>query len=182
MNKIMYKIGICGAHGTGKSTLVELISELYSIPKLQRTLRNYWESIGVINFELLPKDIRTVCQNYIFTNFLNAEDAQDSFVSDRSVVDYLAHTMLDTDMPENQLEIFKFLVKERLKNYTHLFYLPIEFEVENEVLRADIHKRTQIDTLIISILEKHYQDKYFVISGSVEERLEKIKTILGNKI
>ena len=38
----MYKIGICGAHGTGKSTLLEALNQELQLPVIKRTMRTLW--------------------------------------------------------------------------------------------------------------------------------------------
>lgn len=168
------KIAICGAHGTGKTTLAKDLSSLLKIPLLAGTLKQYWHNIGVYDFEKLPSDIRTVCQNYILQNFINTEDSNNEFVADRSVLDYLAYTELDTDMPENQMGVYRLLVQSRIKNYDLLIYCPIEFEVESEHLRADLGKREKIDNLIKGYLQKWRPANYLQVNGSPDQRVETV--------
>lgn len=172
----MYKIGICGAHGTGKTTLTRLISDTFQIQSLANTTTNFWPKIGVNNFELLPSDVRTVLQNHLLLNQIEAEDQQlASFVTDRTVIDYLAHTILDTTKSASELSIYKTLVFERLKSYSHIIYCPIEFEVEKRKLRADLTKRDDIDKLILNFLEQNYSNKFLKVTGSVENRMNQIQ-------
>jgi deoxyadenosine/deoxycytidine kinase len=180
----MYKIGICGAHGTGKTTLTELISSELKIKSLAKTTTNFWPSVGVNNFELLPPDVRTVFQNHLLLNHIQTEDEQNTksndYVTDRTVIDYLAHTILDTTKSASELGIYRTLVNERIKNYTHIIYCPIEFEVEERDLRADLNKRQDIDTIILNFLNQNYANKFLTVTGSVEERMIQIKKFLSH--
>jgi hypothetical protein len=62
----MYKIGICGAHGTGKSTLLEALNQELKLPVIKRTMRTLWENFGIDNFEKIPSDIRTSFQSMLY--------------------------------------------------------------------------------------------------------------------
>ena len=177
----MYKIGISGAHGTGKTTLVQLLAPELNISKIDKTMRNTWESFSVTDFEKLPADARSVFQNYLLLNQINREDEEsvNGFIADRSVVDILAYTISHSNMSESELSIFEHLVKERLKCYTHLIYTPIEFEVENEYLRANIDSRERIDSIIKSYIDKWIKpNEYLEVHGSIEYRMKQIREYL----
>ncbi len=175
----MYKIGICGAHGTGKTTLAELISREFGIKSLARTTTNFWPSVGVNNFELLPPDVRTVFQNHLLLNHIQTEDEQETnYVTDRTVIDYLAHTILDTTKTASELGIYRILVNERLKNYTHIIYCPIEFEALERDLRANLNKRNDIDIIIFNFLNQNCKGKFLKVTGSVENRMILVRDFL----
>jgi adenylate kinase family enzyme len=174
----MFNIGICGAHGTGKTTLATQINQIYKLPQII-FLKNYWAELGVNDFEKLPKAVRTICQQQILSNSIDEEDKyMNGFVSDRTVIDYLAYTILDTDMSESSLAIYEKLVKERLQRYTHIIYCPIEFEVENMPLRANLDKRRGIDEIIKDYLDYWLGEKFLTVTGSVENRLKQIQAFV----
>jgi len=180
----MYKIGICGAHGTGKSTLLEALNQELKLPVIKRTMRTLWENFGIENFEKIPPDIRANFQKYALLNQIDREDneGKNGFISDRTVLDNLAYTKLNADMSQSDFRIYERLVKERLKNYTHFIYLPIEFEVAPERLRADIGSRHEIAAIIEAYLSKWFQaGAYLVARGSVEERVQQVKQFLQSK-
>jgi deoxyadenosine/deoxycytidine kinase len=180
----MYKIGICGAHGTGKSTLLEALNQELKLPVIKRTMRTLWEKFGIDNFEKIPADIRANFQKYALLNQIDREDneGQDGFISDRTVLDNLAYTKLNADMSQSDFRIYERLVKERLKNYTHFIYLPIEFGVEPEHLRADLGSRHEIAAIIESYLAKWFTSgDYLVARGSVSERVQQVKEFLRSK-
>jgi deoxyadenosine/deoxycytidine kinase len=177
----MHKIAFCGAHGTGKTTLVKILAPELGVYLLERVTRTAWENFGVEDFEKMPRDARTPFQNYLLLNQITREDTegQNGFITDRSVIDVLGYTLLSSDMQSSALEVFKNLVRERVKNYTHLIYTPVEFEAASERLRANIETRDKFDEIIKKyLLEWLGEGKYLKITGSVEQRLEQIRNFL----
>ena len=178
-NKIL-KIGICGAHGTGKTTLAKEVHKLFGTPIITNLMRAFWVENGVADFEKLPKDIRTIFQKESLLKQIEAEESYDTgFITDRTVLDQIAYTKMSSNMIGVEFEIYEQLCKERLKSYTHLIYLPIEFESEQELLRADINTRQECANIMKSYLDKWMTGKYILISGDFEQRVEQIRKILN---
>jgi nicotinamide riboside kinase len=174
------KIGICGAHGTGKTTLAKEIHNLFGTPIITNLMRSFWEQNGVADFEKLPKDIRTIFQKESLLKQIEAEEKYFSgFITDRTVLDQIAYTKMSSNMIGVEFEIYEQLCKERLKSYTHLIYLPIEFESEQESLRADIKTRVECAQIMKSYLDKWMPEQYTIISGEFDERVNQVKKLLG---
>lgn len=172
------KIILTGAHGTGKSTLVNPLREYYQLPILQRTVRNFWEDHGVVDFEKLPSDVRAIFQKHLLLNQLEREHSvwEEGFITDRSVLDYLGYAVVSSTMSGVDLDLYKALIRERLLQYDYIIYLPVEFAAEAEYLRA--HPDSQ--NKVAAVLEEHLAlwlkpEQYCIARGSVEERLEMIK-------
>lgn len=172
------KIILTGAHGTGKSTLLEPLREYYQLPTLKRTVRTFWEDNGVVDFEKLPADVRTVFQKQLLLNQLEKENTlwEKGFVTDRSVLDYLGYAIVSSNMSGVDLGLYKSLIRERLLQYDYIIYCPVEFPAEAEYLRA--HPDSQKE--VAGVLEEHLalwlrDDQYCIVRGSVEDRLEIIK-------
>jgi adenylate kinase family enzyme len=178
INTIMLKIGICGAHGTGKTTLAREIAEIYNLPIISQLMRNFWQEYGVMDFEKLPKDVRTTFQKESLLRQIDAEDSTDDFVTDRTVLDQIAYTTMSSNMTGVDLAIYEQLCRERLERYTHLIYLPIEFDVEAEFLRADINSRDELAVIMKDYLDKWFKGRFIEITGTLEERKTKLKEIL----
>lgn len=178
----MRKIGVCGAHGTGKTTLITQLNQDLGLPLLTRTMRTMWENFGVADFEKLPTDIRANFQKYALLFQIQREEAAGSagFITDRTVLDNWAYTKLSSDMSQADLAIYERLVRERLQHYTHLIYLPVEFEVAPEPLRANINSRSQIARILEDCLASWLKPTdYLVATGTLTERLTQVRTYLG---
>ena len=178
----MLKIGLCGAHGTGKTTLTKLIAPKYDLALIDRTMRNMWEGFGVSDFEKMPPELRGTFQKYAILNQIQREDTEgnNGFVSDRTVLDNFVHVIMVSKLSEIDLGLYEALVKERIKIYTHFIYLPIEFDVENEYLRANIEKRGSFAKIAEGYLSKWFRKGgYIVLKGSVEERMSRFEQIVG---
>jgi deoxyadenosine/deoxycytidine kinase len=173
----MYKIALCGSHGTGKSTLLQGISKDLDIPVLDNTIRTFYKNIGIDDFDKLPANIRTQCQLNLLLNQIDREDSEgkNGFITDRSVLDYIGYMSVSSDMSGGVRGIYEQLIKARLQNYTHFIYIPVEFEATKEHLRADPRSQNVVAEAIEGYLQQWLnKDQYVVVRGAVEERLEQI--------
>jgi adenylate kinase family enzyme len=175
----MYKIGFCGAHGTGKTTLAKLVAKKFDHQLIERTHRGAWENMGVADFEKLPKDIRALAQNQLLLAQINREDEfmELGFVADRTVLDVLVYTYICSDMSGSTLDIFKRLVMERCKIYDFIVYCPIEFDVPQETLRANLDSRVSIDQKLQQLFVelKPIMPNILTVTGDVKNRMGQIE-------
>jgi len=178
------KIILTGAHGTGKSTLVQPLASAYNLPVLQRTVRTFWEDNGVKDFELLPSDIRAIFQKHLLLNQLDKENTlwEQGFITDRSVLDYLGYAVVSSSMSKTDLDLYKALIRERLLQYDYIIYLPVEFPAEPEYLRANPQSQTEV----AEVLEEHLNlwlspEQYCIARGSVDQRLGQIKKFIEKR-
>lgn len=173
----MYKIAFCGSHGTGKSTLLQAVANKFEIPVLDKTIRIYWESIGLDDFEKLPANIRIQCQLNLLLNQIQREDTKgkSGFITDRSVLDYIGYTIVSSDMDGTLRKLYEELIKSRLQNYTHFIYIPVEFDAEKEHLRANPASQKIVVRAMESYLDKWLEKgTYLIVRGSIEDRLKQI--------
>jgi deoxyadenosine/deoxycytidine kinase len=184
-----FKIGICGSHGTGKTTLANLIAKEFNFRIIQKTMRNMWENYGISDFEKLPPEVRKIFQYKAILKQIQVEDeTNDNFVTDRTVLDNLVYTELVSKLSETDLNLYKALVKERLKTYTHLIYIPVEFVATSEHLRANLDSQKEVE----SLFRNYFYDKktsehfglndsinFLEITGTLEERMQQVREFLG---
>lgn len=124
----MYRIGICGCGGTGKSTLAESLAKALKIPLLKSkdithmilNRDGYDYSSGIQIERFLANTGR---QNEILRLTLEQQNVP-SFVTDRTVIDLAAYALCE--MRENS-DAVKYIVetcRKNVANYTHLFLCP----------------------------------------------------------
>jgi len=181
----MIKLALCGAHGTGKTTILNDLSEIFTtIPILQRSVRSFWEDCGVEDFEKLPSDIRAQFQKHQLLNQLRREDieGQNGFLTDRSVVDYWGYTVLSSNMSDPDLGLYKELIRSRLLQYSHVVFVPVMFEVKNERLRANIETRKEVEQIMKSLIQETLQNNYLLIDSKDHKlRIKKIQNYINGK-
>lgn len=174
------RIAIVGSFSTGKTTLAEILARRLDLPLLPEVAREIVE----LGFKL-DKDATPETEALIFLRQYNNELSTDEFVGDRSLIDVMAYAgwVLDNQPRRKEFALWEEcerLAERRLRtNYSHVFYLPIEFPIVLDGLRPnDPEFQTEIDQRMRKLLETHAVT-HETITGSVEERLEQIEMRLA---
>lgn len=169
------RIALIGSFSTGKTTLGEALARELDLPLLPETARQVIE----LGFKL-DKDATPETETLIFLKQYNNELSTEEFVGDRSLIDVMAYAgwVLDNQPRTKETALWDECVKlaeRRLRsNYSHVFYLPIEFPIVLDGLRPDDPEfQAEIDDRLQRILRSHDID-YITVKGSVEERMEQI--------
>jgi nicotinamide riboside kinase len=173
------RIAIVGSFSTGKTTLAESLARTFELPLLPEVARE----VAALGFKL-DKDATPETETLIFLRQYNNELAMSEFVGDRSLIDVMAYAgwVLDNQPTRKESALWEEcvqLAERRLRtNYSHVFYLPIEFPIVLDGLRPDDPEfQKEIDGRIVALLKAHDID-YETITGSVEERLEMTTALL----
>jgi deoxyadenosine/deoxycytidine kinase len=177
----MYKIALCGAHGTGKTTLLKALNKELGLTELTGVIRSYWKDKTVSDFEKLSPSVRAVFQKELLLNQIQAEDRLESFVTDRSVIDYAAHTENDSDMSRVDKQMYFQLIQERVKNYTQVIYLKPMFVAPDENLRADMQKQSRIAEIMYKYGKSWTPStKFYEITQlDLQDRVKEVLEFLG---
>ncbi len=178
------RIALVGAHGTGKTTLATvLVSELNlrrisvdvtpEIPRIICDRAQDQEYFRRGNNQLLKQLLLLVGQPI----YEQSVDRSSVCVCDRAILDhwaYTKHLFLEEMESEDITEILEFLVIKHMSSYDQLFYVPIEFIVQDDGIReGDANFQSAIDDEIRSLLETHALD-HRTVSGSIDERLSMV--------
>jgi nicotinamide riboside kinase len=173
------RIAIVGSFSTGKTTLAEALARRLDLPLLPEVAREIVE----LGFKL-DKDATPETEALIFLRQYNNELAADEFVGDRSLIDVMAYAgwVLDNQPYRKEMLLWEEcekLAERRLRtNYSHVYYLPIEFPIVLDGLRPDDPAfQKEIDERVRGLLQSH-SVAYSTITGSVEERLDAIEADL----
>lgn len=174
------KIAIVGSFSTGKTTTAEILARRLDLPLLPEVAREVVE----LGFKL-DKDASPETETLIFMRQYNNELSTEEFVGDRSMIDVMAYAGWVLDNRERTKEFYLWdecvrLAERALRTaYSHVFYLPIEFPIVLDGLRPDDPEfQKDIDHRILALLRSH-DIEYETVTGSIEERIEKIEKVLG---
>lgn len=177
------RIGLCGCSGTGKTSLAEALSDRLGFPMLKS--REITEDIlkrdgysfdsGVQIERFLANSGR---QNEILRRTVEQQNAQEEFVTDRTVVDLAAYVVCEMhDMDTAALKRILETCRKNVSRYTHLFMCPWK-----DVPVADNGRRTLNPwyQFMIHVAEKGILEewgcKYVILkSDGIEKRLEEIE-------
>src|SRR5687767_4925282 len=151
------RIAIVGSFSTGKTTLAEALARKLELPLLPEVAREIVE----LGFKL-DKDATPETEALIFLRQYNNELAADEFVGDRSLIDVMAYAgwVLENQPYRKEMLLWEEcekLAERRLRtNYSHVYYLPIEFPIVLDGLRPDDPAfQKEIDERVLGLLASH---------------------------
>jgi hypothetical protein len=170
------RIAIVGSFSTGKTTLAEALATRLELPLLPEVARE----IVALGFKL-DKDATPETETLIFLKQLNNELEEPEFVGDRSLIDVMAYAgWVLANQPHRKemllwAECERFAERRLRTNYSHVFYLPIEFPIVLDGLRPDDPAfQKEIDQRVLDLLSGHSVG-YTTVTGSVDERVAQIE-------
>ncbi|HVL90884.1 MAG TPA: ATP-binding protein [Actinomycetota bacterium] len=169
----MPKIAIVGSFSTGKTTLAEIVAERLGLSLLPEVARE----VAAMGFKL-DKDATPEVETLIFLKQLRNEMTHEHFVGDRSLIDVMAYAgwVLDNQPPRPESALWEACVniaEHQLRSqYSHVFYLPIEFPIVPDGLRPlDPDFQSEIDARMRALLDRH-AISFETLTGSVEDRVD----------
>jgi hypothetical protein len=174
------RIAIVGSFSTGKTTLSTALAKKLNLPLLPDVARGL-ASLGFkLDTEATPE-----LETLIFLKQFNAEASTPEFVADYSLIHVMAYAgwVLDHQPYRKEMLLWEEcerLAERRLRtNYSHVYYLPIEFPIVPDDLRPDDPAfQKEIDRRVVGLLDAH-GIAHQTLTGSVEERLNQINEDLG---
>jgi len=161
------RITIMGSHGTGKTTLAKALAEKLNFRYIHDVVREEAVKKGFTINENTPPEV----QLWLLIRQWELETTTpEGWVADKSLFDYLVYGDLILK-DESVKKIIRWFI-QRNARYDFVFYLPIEFPMENDGIRSVSPEfRESIDRLFRKCLDE-FGVKYIVLSGSPEERIE----------
>lgn len=175
------RVFLTGAQGTGKSTIVNKISEEYDIHRFDSMSRNFMKKKDDQFTNYFQKRISLYCLNL----YVNEND----FICSRSFFDSIAYPAHSKD--DKIVEMVRLYEDMLFEDDCIYFYIPIEFEISNggNNLRAiDKDYQHEIDEEIRREIEHQREighlkqdENFFILTGNIDERLNKVRDILNKK-
>jgi nicotinamide riboside kinase len=175
------KIAFVGSFSTGKTTLANLFAREWHVPLLPEVARE----VVALGFPL-DQTATAETETLIFLKQWRAEATHGAFVADRSIYDVLAYA--DWVMEHNQeerkenhlwLESRAIATLDLRARYDEVFYLPVEFPIVLDGLRPDdTGFQADVDRRIRALLDGE-DVAFHTLSGTVEDRQEQVRKVLG---
>lgn len=189
MTVINKRINLCGAQGVGKTTLLEALKKDPSFKG--------WAFYPELVRDMLKKGEVTINENGTAQSQHKIFEAYDKLLDktleqpsmcDRCIVDVAAYTSVLFDNCSEEIEEYQNLsleefeerkrIIQRTKDLELIIYLPIEFPlVDDGVRSSDEEFQKDVDRKIVQFLN-NYKISHVIITGTVEERVEKIKEVI----
>ncbi len=173
------RIGFCGSVSVGKTTLVKALQQLPEFEgyTFSTERSKYLRDLGIpLNTD------STIKGQMVFLAERASELFQDNIITDRTIIDVMAFTKLAKSIPYYIADEYNTLASRLIREYDYIFYIsPKGVEIEDNGVRTiDPEYRMKIDKEIQIIISQNHSKikKYHELSGSTEERIEKIKQVL----
>ena len=177
------RFALTGSHGVGKTTLLQGLQDyleykdikclfnVSSARKIKKTgmpINEEGDNFDIVQMIVESSHVAVFCE--------------DNWFADRSVIDGYAYTEHLYNQNKVSHQVFDAIltqVNTFLPLYQEVFYIPIEFDIENDGVRqTDKDFQTAIDKIILDKIKEIRGDNYVTVTGSVEERTKKIKNLL----
>ncbi len=174
------KIAITGTHSSGKTTLARSASELLGLQFMRGdTIKQIMEAtFPNKSLDDLTKEENWKLESLGLDSRIDAEKEHESFISDGCTLNSIAYLTVKLGVDIKKIKDFNIFCDKAKKNaekYDYIIYLPPEIPLENDGFRPMSEKfRIEIDKMLCEILKDY---KFYVVKGSLEERLEQIKLI-----
>lgn len=165
-----------GTHSTGKSTLVNAIKSFvdpddsYVITGVSRFINKH--------YKLPVNEKSTIETQYKIEEIYDLLEKfhEDKIrMADRSIIDRYAYSTYNKLPLE---DYFKTMIPAKMSLYTHIFYIPPEIKLADDNFRSlDEDYRLAIDNIIKTKLDE-CNIPYYIVHGSVEERVHQVMDVL----
>lgn len=172
------RLALAGAHGTGKTTLLNALrerpefAEVTFLPEITRIIKQQGFAIN----EAGNLDTQILVMNTHMTNLL----CNKNFIVDRCLIDgyvYTHYLFNHEEVPEDMEEYASFLLRSYVYQYDRIFYLPVEFDLHDDGVRSvNPEFRTEIERIFKFVVPAatKYGAKITTLTGSVSERVEQV--------
>lgn len=164
---------LLGAHGTGKSSLLEAFkgfgSEFYVTDGFSRPVKVIKEELG------LDKNQEQIMINELTCHAFESYIGQ-NVISTRSPIDAIIYSEYYTPVIDTHWiqEIF-----DKNKGFIDgIFYIPIEFDIKDDGVRFTNNEDQKNIDLMMQKFIKDESLEVITLTGTVEERVNKMKDVL----
>ena len=176
------KIGLCGPHGSGKTTLSLALSEILGIPATTVSCSTLAANkMGYEKSADIPKEEILSHQWLGLTELIKLQAKHNSYITDRSVVDFFAYFMSRTNYHQKTAhnDQYKLCVQANI-DYDHLFFVKsFGKKVEDDNRRFTSDPKPIEDNIEWLIKEWQIKNVHIIKAISVEDRIAEILEIIN---
>jgi nicotinamide riboside kinase len=177
------RIGIAGSHGTGKSVLAKKLADTLELPLIEEVARNIAKKMQLEQLDPLfeNKQLALEFQSNVLANQIAEEIKHiNGFVSDRTVIDNYAYwSIYGLCNYINLSRIYEKVIAHAETGYDVIFFLPIEFPVENDGFRFQCEQcRNLVEGLIMHTLIQLQSVPVVILRGDLDSRLKQAVTFV----
>jgi predicted ATPase len=171
------RIIITGASGVGKTTLVELLAPLLSLPVIPELARQLCREMGYERVGDVPDQEGFKWK--VLDAQIAAEDTHGSFISDRSTLDcwVLWQRWNICSAMTYDSEAYYAKARAQTQKYTDIVYVPPMFTPEEDGFRwTDADYQKQIDRIVrMSLYDWGMWERTYVVqSSNINERAQEV--------
>ena len=196
------RIGICGTHCSGKSTVIKDFMEKWDMYETSEvTYRDILEEKNLSCNQDTTTETQTIIMNHLCDQVMGTT-ADDNIICDRTPYDALvyslwAHAKGIDGFDEEYIQTQIMLAREASSFYDIIFHIPIvkdhDVKIVPDSLRdTDPHFRVEVDNIFSSIFKTYFEQTgpffkwddcpaLIEIFGSPEERMEMMKLYITDE-
>ena len=161
------KVVFCGAHGVGKSTLSNGLSQELWLPILHDIVVDA-HRLGFIINENTPMET----QMRLTGKQLEQEKTHSDFIGDKCIFDYYVYAEA-LNMDKEMTSVIK-KIALKTHNYDHVFFIKPEFPIVDDGLRStNIEFQNAVHQVYENFLKEN-NIQYTYLTGTPEERMNQI--------
>jgi hypothetical protein len=177
-------IGIVGASGTGKTTLVEDIKQLNSTAPLltiQGVSRWVIQSGYPLGMDAHPESYVVLMRSHI-SELLKVKETGDVWVSERTLLDQFCYSRVNSSLPrpsvrDELIDLMQYVWLLEREFYNFYLYLPIEPSTRGHAKDGDEKYQAKIDKEFKTLLHE-FDIKYYEIKGGPVARARQANELI----
>ncbi|HEY4487500.1 MAG TPA: AAA family ATPase [Candidatus Paceibacterota bacterium] len=172
------RIAVSGAHGVGKTTFCGDLAEAFKSDDQERhsveVVTNVGRDLHAMGIPINKGTEESQYPLFLEKHIANIfKDWQSDFVIyDRTIVDTLAYGIANGNLDHRWISFLRKTAPHLLEIIDVYFYIPIEFEIEDDGVRAtEGEYQADVDKALVDILKECRPDAV-TLSGGRAERVE----------
>lgn len=194
------RIGFCGAHRTGKTTLAKAVADKYGYKFLNSSATGVFERFGVRPDQPLSIGKKFEIQSALLDDFLERVYGLDNYVTDRTPLDYIGYMMAELstdacsspDMPhDEQIEFYLERCHRAMEASLDVaFRIPVAIPIVHEAGKGVMNKAfidhvsSLINVAVDDGMESGYGLRYVVTMpkpfDTIESRMQLVSRVVDD--